>query len=60
MSLPPAKKEISAHPSPGAITAPVDKHEKDVDVERKVNPRQNTSSLLVADPIYAAPFLWRD
>ena len=52
MSLPPAKKEISAHPSPGTITAPVDKHEKDVDVERKASPRQNTSSSLVADPAY--------
>ena len=37
MALPPTKKEIALHPAPDSVTAPVDKQEKDVDVERKVS-----------------------
>jgi hypothetical protein len=36
MSLPPAKKEVSEHPAPGSVTVPVDKREKDQDVDRKI------------------------
>ncbi|KAF8632724.1 hypothetical protein AX15_001721 [Amanita polypyramis BW_CC] len=36
MSLPAAPKDISLHPAPGAVTAPVKKQEKDKDVERKL------------------------
>ncbi|KAF8639373.1 hypothetical protein AX17_001529 [Amanita inopinata Kibby_2008] len=36
MSLPQAPKVISNHPAPGSVTAPVDKREKDKDIERKL------------------------
>ncbi|KAK2464849.1 hypothetical protein APHAL10511_003148 [Amanita phalloides] len=36
MSLPPAHKDISIHPAPDSVTAPVDQRDKDKDVERKL------------------------
>jgi hypothetical protein len=37
MSLPPAKKDISENPTKGSVVAPVDKVEKDKDIDRKVS-----------------------
>ncbi|KAG6820002.1 hypothetical protein H0H93_006621 [Arthromyces matolae] len=36
MSLPPTKKDISAHPARGSVVDPVNKTAKDADVERKM------------------------
>lgn len=36
MSLPTAPKDISEKPKSGAVTDPVDKQQKDADVDRKV------------------------
>ncbi|KAK0451135.1 uncharacterized protein EV420DRAFT_1561072 [Desarmillaria tabescens] len=36
MSLPPALKDVSAHPKKGSVIDPVDKVAKDVDVDRKI------------------------
>ncbi|KAF9235766.1 hypothetical protein BU15DRAFT_89476 [Melanogaster broomeanus] len=36
MSLPPATKDISDHPQPGSVTAPVDKEALEADVNRKI------------------------
>lgn len=36
MSLPPAPKDISAHPAKGSVIDPVDKVAKDADVKRKI------------------------
>ncbi|KAK0200612.1 hypothetical protein DFS33DRAFT_1387828 [Desarmillaria ectypa] len=36
MSLPPALKDISAHPKKGSVIDPVDKAAKDADVDRKI------------------------
>ncbi len=36
MSLPPAPKDISAHPQKGSVIDPVDKAAKEADVDRKV------------------------
>ncbi|ESK85280.1 hypothetical protein Moror_11329 [Moniliophthora roreri MCA 2997] len=37
MSLPPAPKDVSAHPTKGSVTDPVNKAAKDADVDRKLN-----------------------
>lgn len=36
MSLPPAQKDISEHPAKGSVVDPVNKADKDADVDRKV------------------------
>lgn len=36
MSLPTAPRDISEHPRAGAVTDPVNKQQKDADVDRKV------------------------
>jgi hypothetical protein len=36
MSLPPAPKDISTHPTKGSVVDPVNKANKDADVDRKV------------------------
>ena len=36
MSLPPAPKDISEKPQSGAVTDPVNKAQKDADIDRKV------------------------
>lgn len=36
MSLPPAQKDISENPQAGSVTVPVDKVQKDADIDRKV------------------------
>ncbi|KAG6885293.1 hypothetical protein C0993_003577 [Termitomyces sp. T159_Od127] len=35
MSLPPATKDISSHPAPGSVVDPVNRKDKDADVDRK-------------------------
>ena len=37
MSLPTAPRDISDHPKAGAVTDPVNKQQKDADVDRKVS-----------------------
>ncbi|KAK0472554.1 hypothetical protein IW261DRAFT_1508059 [Armillaria novae-zelandiae] len=41
MSLPPAPKDISAHPQKGSVVDPVDKAAKDADVDSKVRLRKS-------------------
>ena len=51
MSLPTAPRDISEKPKPGAVTDPVDKRQKDADVDRKVRfPFSDAFSVVGTDP----------
>jgi len=36
MSLPPARKDLSEHPAPGTVVDPVNREQKDADIDRKL------------------------
>ena len=58
MSLPNAAKDTTEHPPKNAVAAPVNKQEKDADVDRKVLSFMRLPLTLLLTLFLLAPILW--